>query len=288
MADFGDFVRLTPRAGFVTSTNYTSSLAHSKMLSAKVTVCLVCLGGAWSIPIHDENALESTADFKDLSFVESLLDFASSSYQWDAAEDINQEMDAVEDDEPEGGSSDEVEIPEAPTAPEISIDDTESANADAQYHHDEDPPNPETSELSEEEEHNIDGLNNTVHGTDFRVETGLFFDVSKGGDDSCDDYSESDDDCDDDERGLLKKILFFLPASVQSGANSTKPASSIVPSANEPLNATVSVSHNVTKNETSFAPTRSARPNLDDIYRMMDSLAPSLSINWLAVLLYLI
>lgn len=284
MADFGDFVRLTPRAGFVASTNYTSSLAH--MLPTKV-ICLVCLGGAWSIPVRDENALESIADFKDLSFVESLLDFASSSYKWDTAENTNHELESIEDDEPEGGSSDEAEMSEAPTVPEISIGDTESANADTEYH-EEDSPEPETSEVSEEQDHDIGSLNNTVHGTDFRVETGLFFDVNKGGDESCDEYSESDDDCDDDERGLLKKILFFLPASVQSGANTTKPANFIVPSANEPLNATVSTSHNATNNETSFTSTRSARPNLDDIYRMMDSLAPSLSINWLAVLLYLI
>lgn len=272
----------------MTSTNYTS-LAHSKMLPTKVAIYLVCLGGTRSIPVNDENTLESIADLKDFSFVESLLDFASSSYKWDISEDTNQEIKSIEDNKPEGGLSDGAEIPEAPPAPEVSIDDAESANADAEYHQ-EDPSNPQTFELSEEEEEQQgdDGLNNTVHGTDFRVETGLFFDVSKGDDESCDDYSESDDDCDDDERGLLKKILFFLPASVQSGANSTQPANSFVTSTNESLNVTDSASHNVTKNETAFASTRSARPNLDDIYRMMDSLAPSLSINWLAVLLYLI
>lgn len=50
-----------------------------------------------------------------------------------------------------------------------------------------------------------------VKQADFRVETGVFFDLDKGADD-CDD--ESDDE--DGKKSKLKKLLFFLPSSTNS------------------------------------------------------------------------
>lgn len=57
--------------------------------------------------------------------------------------------------------------------------------------------------------------NSTVHQADFRIETGLFFDLNKGDESDCEEEEE-------ESKGKLKKLLFFLPSSTNSSRlNST-------------------------------------------------------------------
>ncbi|SGZ53836.1 CIC11C00000004743 [Sungouiella intermedia] len=64
----------------------------------------------------------------------------------------------------------------------------------------------------------------TVQQADFRVETGLFFDLNKGQYDDNEDCEEEEEE--EEKKSKLKKLLFFLPSSVEMEArygNSTTP-----------------------------------------------------------------
>ncbi|KAF3989018.1 hypothetical protein FT663_00604 [Candidozyma haemuli var. vulneris] len=242
---------------------------------------------------------ESIPEFKDLSFVESLIDFASQSQQfvWDPASDKGSE-------EGSDGSDDEGEQFEEALDAEPSVEEPEQVEQSM----DDEQMNDEQNVDDEITADNNESLNNTVHSTNMRIETGLFFDVRKGDEDCSDSDSDYDDDCDDDdERGLLKKILFFLPSSVQQPkgpkANTTEPnaANTAIPmttytnhttanlvtiSANALINTT---GHSAETNSSlSRSSPRQSVPRLDDIYRLMESSAPATPICWIATALLIL
>lgn len=286
----------------MTSTNNTFSTPGSEMLPRTAVISLVILGGAWSLPTYDGGGIDTGPESQDLSFAESLLDFASSTtFEWGFPNDDNSiEEDVSGAEESEAGAFQvlqaeedaELSSPEIEEIEEFEIEGDTDIQEIVQ-------PNDADSKNDPTEE----GSNDTIHGTNLRIETGLFFDASKGGEESCDesDY-DYDDDCDDDdgERGLLKKILFFLPSSVQPKPNTTNDASNSSSIGQMeiayPTNIS-SVINNTTETDVSEpsgflavsnSSTRQPKPNLDEILQLMESLAPRNSISWLAALLFLV
>lgn len=293
----------------MTSTNNTSSPPGSEMLPTTAVISLVILGGAWSLPTYDGGGIDAVPGSQDLSFAESLLDFASSTtFEWGFPNDdsIEENYDEAEESGPEALEVLQAEEDPEPSSTEIEETDHEGDDTDMQEI-------VESDDAEFEDGSNETGRNGTIQGTNLRIETGLFFDASKGGEESCDesDY-DYDDDCDDDdddgERGLLKKILFFLPSSVQPKPNTTKNANKsssigqteiVFPTNSSVVNLTaenevgvVNITENVDVSSGSLAvsnsSTRQPRPNLDEIFQLMESLASRGGVSWLAALLFLI
>lgn len=169
------------------------------------------------------------------------------------------------------------------STPGVDIaDDREASGDDSEESEDETLPEPtiddETKPNKEEaqQEQSQHTPNDTVHSTDFRIETGLFFGVDKHGD-TDDDCSDDDDD---EKRSLLKKVLFFLPSSLQPGKPELPKAENTsmppVPSNHtaHPNPSQLTGSHaNFTsaRKHNSSSLTRKPLPRMDDIYHMMDS-----------------
>lgn len=185
------------------------------MMLLKVPLLLLALPNCGlSAPGLDNTLPSHVPEYQDLSFVDSIVDFVSHSDHF--ALDPQPVIEVTEEYENKEKESSSDTVP-------VEYDDVSNAS-------EQNSPPPEKASLEEQAKPPTEGdvgdtmnTNETFRGSNLRVETGLFFDVAKGNkDDDCDDSeSDSDSDCDDDdddERSLLKKILFFLPASYQAPA----------------------------------------------------------------------
>lgn len=136
----------------------------------------------------NETRLATSPKFKDSSFLDIVLKFV---------EESRKAQDQLRNAE-ERSSSSKIVTPKVLHDDKMNID------------------QPQVSLLPQESfaEPSQSADNTTVKQTDFRIETGLFFDLDKnrGDDDDCDESEEEEEE----EKSKLKKLLFFLPSSLNA------------------------------------------------------------------------